>query len=74
MSSIFCRFDRWFPFWVYLPWFNLGCFGVKIGFGLMGWFYADLACWSTFGGLYARVGNTRYRSNIWRFWKWDKVR
>lgn len=65
------RCDRWFPVWVYLPWFNLGCLGLKLGFGEMGWFYADMACWYRQFSLYARIGNRRYRSNIRHFWRWS---
>lgn len=73
------RFREMSPVWIFMPWNNLGCFGLRLGRGF-GWLYTDLVCTGCCRGqLYFRIGHkvswaARYRSNITRFWRWRKVR
>lgn len=64
------------PIWIYLPWFNLGCLGLRIGHAKYQMMYCDFVCWGGFGTLYVRIDRGRYAgrywSNICRFWKWNK--
>ncbi len=62
------RQDRHFPIWIYLPWNNLGCFGIKLGWGMMGFAYLDI---HDGGYIYCRIGSRRYNSHIAKPWKWS---
>lgn len=58
------------PVWFYLGWWNLGCWGVKLGFG-RGIVYGDVDC---SGRLYVRVSGARFRSRLRHPFKWRRER
>jgi hypothetical protein len=49
---------------IYLPWKNLGCFGIKLG----SWFYIDFYAAPDWGS-YMRVGHFKYYASLRRFWR-----
>lgn len=62
------------PIWLYLPWWNLGCLGLRLGPGALGWLYCDLQVWPRFGSLYCRIGARRYCAYVGRPWAWHHIR